>query len=99
MDTGEQLDLTPGVQSFPHPGPNSKGVFIFSDMNGNKWTNQNEDDGGSQWRQLSSNILSDFPDIEKNAVRKTKNYRPITELQAIRALRVNDVINDVTYRI
>ena len=35
-----ELDLTPGVQSFPHPGPNSKSVFIFFDMNGKEWTNQ-----------------------------------------------------------
>ena len=45
-------DLTLGVQSFPHPGPNSKGVFIFSDMNGNEWTNQSAGDGGGQLRQL-----------------------------------------------
>ena len=45
-------DLTLGVQSFPHPGPNSKGVFIFSDMNGNEWTNQSAEDGGGQLGQL-----------------------------------------------
>ena len=80
-----ELDLTPGVQSFPHPGPNSKGVFIFFDMNGNEWTNQKADDRGIR-----------FSRYWKNAVRKTKYYRPLTELQAI---RVNDVINDVTHQI
>ena len=47
--TAGELDLTPGVQSFPHPGPNSKGVFIFSDMNGKEWTNQN---AGGWWEPM-----------------------------------------------
>ena len=53
-----ELDLTPGVQSFPHPGPNSKGVFIFFDMNGNELTNQNAG-------MPRSDMRSDFSDIEK----------------------------------
>ena len=56
-----------------------------------------QSEGRRSWEPISTaEIRSDFPDIEKNAVRKTKYYRPITELQAI---RVNDVINDVTHRI
>ena len=48
----EEHDLTPRMQSFPHPGPNSKGVFIFFDMLRLEWANQNAADGGSQCGQL-----------------------------------------------
>ena len=76
-----ELDLTPGVQSFPHPGPNSKGVFIFSDMLRLEWTNQSALDGGGQLGQLYGCHYGWVHRISENrkisakkigAVRKTK---------------------------